>query len=595
MQRTGGDAVVTVEASRGGNSREPQPEDKKGEPVVEALKPSYNPFTMVSSHAKVGALVILTGATALIAVIIKNTQALLDFELTNGQVAALLVSFCVILWHVCFRALVLRDRIMTGEDHSRRYLSEDAQNYVGAAAEFAALMLLFFVCDRTPLIPRMEKHFNRDLFWFLWSILAIAAFCTYRKAKPPAPPAPKSIEEESRENKPLVSERLQDDNFHVAHLQRDQTEEWKGWMQIMFLWYHYFHNVEIYNAIRLYIAAYVWMTGFGNFSYYYIRKDFTLARFLQMQWRLNFMVFWTCAILNNEYMLYYICMLHTTFTVFIYAGLGLWSRFNATTLGITVKIGILFVISAIIWEPAQNIIFDKVWAPFYYLVRYNDPYNKTRNTMQEWFFRSWLDHYIWIVGMICAYNHPNIEKFLIKIDKLPNRTSNAIKIGITAVALVCCYFYYVNFFSLPKKEYNKVHPYTAWIPILLFIVLRNISSTARRYHLHLFEWCGKITLETYIAQFHIWMGTTGINGAPKQLLRVLPEEWPLINFIIMSALLVYVSLRLFTTTNILKNFVLPYKVSNAVLLRNLAFGFAGGILTYGYAFALNTLLSSYSA
>ena len=46
--------------------------------------------------------------------------------------------------------------------------------------------------------------------------------------------------------------------------------------------YHYFAATEIYNAIRVFIAAYVWMTGFGNFSYYYIRKDFSLARFAQV-------------------------------------------------------------------------------------------------------------------------------------------------------------------------------------------------------------------------------------------------------------------------------------------------------------------------
>jgi hypothetical protein len=46
--------------------------------------------------------------------------------------------------------------------------------------------------------------------------------------------------------------------------------------------YHYFAAAEIYNAIRIFIAAYVWMTGFGNFSYYYIRKDFSLARFSQV-------------------------------------------------------------------------------------------------------------------------------------------------------------------------------------------------------------------------------------------------------------------------------------------------------------------------
>lgn len=46
--------------------------------------------------------------------------------------------------------------------------------------------------------------------------------------------------------------------------------------------YHYFAATEIYNAIRIFIAAYVWMTGFGNFSYYYVRKDFSLARFAQV-------------------------------------------------------------------------------------------------------------------------------------------------------------------------------------------------------------------------------------------------------------------------------------------------------------------------
>jgi hypothetical protein len=52
--------------------------------------------------------------------------------------------------------------------------------------------------------------------------------------------------------------------------------------QVLFLMYHYFTATEIYNAIRVFIAAYVWMTGFGNFSYYYTKKDFSLARFAQV-------------------------------------------------------------------------------------------------------------------------------------------------------------------------------------------------------------------------------------------------------------------------------------------------------------------------
>ena len=70
-------------------------------------------------------------------------------------------------------------------------------------------------------------------------------------------------------------------------LNRDQTEEWKGWMQILFLLYHYFEAKELYNAIRIFIAGYVWMTGFGNFSYYYVRADFSLGRFCQALARLR--------------------------------------------------------------------------------------------------------------------------------------------------------------------------------------------------------------------------------------------------------------------------------------------------------------------
>ena len=34
----------------------------------------------------------------------------------------------------------------------------------------------------------------------------------------------------------------------------------------------------MYNAIRVFIAGYVWMTGFGNFSYYYKTGNFSVGR-----------------------------------------------------------------------------------------------------------------------------------------------------------------------------------------------------------------------------------------------------------------------------------------------------------------------------
>ena len=53
-----------------------------------------------------------------------------------------------------------------------------------------------------------------------------------------------------------------------------------------------------------------------------------MGRFCQMMWRLNFLVIFCCLALNNSYMLYYICPLHTIFTVFVYAALAIVPHVN---------------------------------------------------------------------------------------------------------------------------------------------------------------------------------------------------------------------------------------------------------------------------
>eukprot|EP00758_Cryptobia_borreli_P002113 Tbor_TRINITY_DN2794_c0_g1::TRINITY_DN2794_c0_g1_i1::g.15216::m.15216 len=445
--------------------------------------------------------------------------------------------------------------------------TDELSEQISALGEFSAYMLLFFFCDRTTIIPRSDKKPDQTVFWGLWAVLIMVALCTIRRAKPPVVEVRKVSETEieyQHDYKPVDNF---NNDFHVQYLQRDQTEEWKGWMQVMFLWYHYFNATEIYNVIRLYIAAYVWMTGFGNFSYYYVRKDFCFGRFFQMQWRINFMATWVCAIMGNEYMLYYICFLHTFFTVLIYAALAFYNQFNTSNNIIFAKVCFLFIFSYVMWDVDR--VFQVIWKPFTPLVQYHDPYLPNRDVLSEWQFRSYLDHFIWIVGMLSAFFHPNIDSLLQRIDALSNFKQISIKCAVICVTLIIGYLYVVNIFLLPKKEYNKLHPYTSFIPIILFIILRNISTRARQYHLHLFEFLGKTTLETYIAQFHIWMATTGLNGSPKKLLKIIPGDMPLLNFFLVSAIFFFVSYRLFQTTNILKNFVLPPKVNDDTHKRNI--------------------------
>lgn len=336
-------------------------------------------------------------------------------------------------------------------------------------------------------------------------------------------------------------------------LHREQTEEWKGIMQIGFLLYHYYHTSEAYNAIRLFIASYVWMTGFGNFLYFTKKQDFTLSRVIRMTLRINlFVVFLTLA-MDNEYMLYYICPLHTFFFFWVYLTLCPLKVFKVfdtpsqtQSRWIIFLLAISFVCSLLIFEYQSVFLTVFRFFPFLYL----------NNSLHEWNFRSSLDHYAVWWGMCVAFLLPLWVSLQRRLDT--ERTAKRLYFGslvvITCISVIAVYT--INLLTIEDKfQYNAIHPYVSMFPVTAFIVLRNISPSLRERFLFPLSWIGKITLETYLLQFHLWLADDA-KSVPTYF-----ESFPVLNFIFSSILYLSCAYAVFLATNHLIDLLVPNKAS----------------------------------
>lgn len=362
------------------------------------------------------------------------------------------------------------------------------------------ILALTYICENHWIFDHSSKSYSRDLFIFV--LIVFFGYAIYT-IKP---------------------------NHDLSLLGREQTEEWKGWMQFIFLLYHYFHAEEVYNSVRVMITCYVWMTGFGNFSFFYQKRDFGWLRMIQMLWRLNFsclLLMWTHG---NTYILYYICPMHTFYFLVVYATMYAFSSINTTKWGIRVKLLALGVLIFIIWD-INGGLFDILFA----WLGTDSVIGAKSGSVWEYYFRTSLDHWSTFFGMIFALNFPLAEQFFVKAKGWP------LFVAATAMAALTIWWLVV-YYPLEKMSYNLTHSYLAIIPLTSYIFFRNITPTVRSGVSMSLHDLGKTTLETYLLQHHIWLTSNA-----KTLLTIVPEH-PWINFALATMLFFVVSKELYRLT-----------------------------------------------
>ncbi|KAL7542583.1 hypothetical protein ACHAXR_012101 [Thalassiosira sp. AJA248-18] len=429
---------------------------------------------------------------------------------------------------------------------------------------FGMILFYSYICERHPPFFHEEKTYDRDEFFF-WSILVVvfAGGHSLRKNEVIKRRNKQSSGDDGTggsddDNSKKLQMTNEDDQPHkqavVATptsenevLNRYQTEEWKGWMQFTFLLYHYMHAMEIYNGIRVMITCYVWMTGFGNFSFFYVSNDYSLPRVLQMLWRLNFLAFFLCLTHGNSYILYYICPLHTYFFLMVYAVMSIGKERNYTKWWIRKKLGVLALIIYVVWDCDIG-IFERMHSIF---LSDKPIVGAIMGSNWEWYFRSHLDHWSTLLGMVFALNFPIISLFYRKLEARGKSRQWMGKSAVAAGMLLAFGLWVHGPLMYSKIAYNATNPYFGFIPLVTYIYLRNLTPEIRSYSMVLLHEIGKTTLETYLMQHHIWLTSNS-----KTILVFLPG-WPRVNLALVTYLYVVLSRKLHKLTLLLRGMLLP--------------------------------------
>lgn len=173
-----------------------------------------------------------------------------------------------------------------------------------ALSKLGLILIYFFVCDRTLLFMKTNKGFTIMSFLLPLVYLFVLGLFFSGPTK----------------------------ETHINHV--DITREWKGWMQIYFLIYHFtgsYRVIPVYLFTRYFTSTYLFLSGFGHFHYYWhhplpasllcklipfrlslreLRATASswwsmLHRYLLVMYRMNFFVLGLCLVMNRDYLFYF--------------------------------------------------------------------------------------------------------------------------------------------------------------------------------------------------------------------------------------------------------------------------------------------------
>lgn len=430
----------------------------------------------------------------------------------------------------------------------RRWLAGGGGGAAGPPAGPSALALVsrlglvmgyFFVCDRTTFFLKENKSYTHLSFFLpVGYLFALGLFFT-------------------------------EEAGGAGVLRREQTDEWKGWMQLVLLAYHVTgasQVLPVYVHVRALVSAYLFLAGYGHFCYFWREADWGLLRLARVLFRTNLLVVLLCLCMNRPYQFYYFVPLVSFWFLVLAATLASPPRVAQASaeanplhhLYLVAKLVALFALLTVLYM--SEVFFERIFVtrPWKAL------FVTTDDSIKEWWFRWKIDRYSVATGMLFGFGHYLLRQYRVLGDTHHgNLFSRGLSLSLALGALLGLGFYTTfAFVCRSKPDCNEVHAYIFFVPILSYIVLRNMSGLLRARYSTFFAWFGKISLELFIAQYHIWL------AADTHGVLVLVPGYPVLNVMVTSLVMVCVAHEVHALTARLTPLAVP--ADWKYLVRNLA-------------------------
>ena len=245
--------------------------------------------------------------------------------------------------------------------------------------------------------------------------------------------------------------------------------------------------------------------------YFEKTQDFSLERMVSMWVRINYFPLMLSVFLSVKLELYYVVPLHTVgffmTMATCYVAKALRAKYpqkldqfksNLAAIGISLLLHIIF------FETSASGLLTAI-SPEYEFRFQTDKYSAWFGMCCGFMWGKFQAYMQWCYGedaseTAIASGDAETDK---KAGNPKKQQAMYLQRGAGVALLLGWYFAFGN--TADKHTYNPQHPYIFWMPIAGWLMLRNSSKYLTELHSTALEFMGRITLETYVLQFHVFM------------------------------------------------------------------------------------------